>query len=57
MTRPRERLEARRGESTDRLTPVGPDTWPVIRPVQPEGIMPAATGCQVDMSCPGQAVD
>ena len=57
MTRPTERLEARRDESTDRLTPVGPDPWPVTRPVQPDGIMPAATGCQTEMSCPGRAVD
>jgi hypothetical protein len=57
MTRPRERLEARRDESTDRLTLVSPDPWPVTRPVHPDGIMPAATGCQADMSFPGQVID
>lgn len=57
MTRPRERLEAKRDESTDRLTLVSPDPWPVTRPVHPEGIMPTATWCQAKMSLPGQAVD
>jgi hypothetical protein len=57
MTRPRERLEAKRDESTDRLTPLGADPWPVTRPVHPDGIMPAATGCQAEMSLPGQALD
>jgi hypothetical protein len=57
MTRPTERLDARRDESTDRLTPVGPAPWPVIHPVHLDGIMPAATGRQTEMSCPGQAVE
>lgn len=57
MTRPRERLEATRDVSTDRLTPIGPDPWLVTHPVHPDGIMPSATGCQADMSFPGQAVE
>jgi hypothetical protein len=57
MTRLTERLEAIRDESTDRLTPVGPDPRPVTRPVHPDGIMPPFTGRHADMSCPGQAVD
>ena len=57
MTQPRERLDARRDELTDRLTPVGPGPWPVTHPVHPDGIMPPATGCQTEMSCPSQAVD
>jgi Exopolysaccharide synthesis, ExoD len=48
---------ARDDESTDRLTPVGPDPWPVTRHVHPEWIMPPATGRQTEMSYPGQAVD
>jgi hypothetical protein len=54
MTRPRERLDARRDESTDRLTPVGPDPWPVTHSVHPEWIMSPATGSRVEMSCPSQ---
>jgi hypothetical protein len=57
MTRPTERLEATMDESTDRRTPVGHGHWPVPHPVRLDGIMPPATGCQTEMSCPGQAVD
>jgi len=48
MPRPTERLEARRGESTDSLTPVSPDPWPVFRPVHPDGIMLSGTGSQAE---------
>jgi hypothetical protein len=57
MILPTERLEATVVESTDRLTPVGPGSWPVTHPVRLEKIMPPSTGCQADMSFPGQAAD
>jgi hypothetical protein len=57
MTRPTERLEARRGESTDRFTPVDPVPCPVTRPVHSDGNIPAATGRQAEMCSPGQVIE